>query len=380
MKSTLFSPIQIGGLGLRNRIVISPMCMYNAVDGIAQSWHTMHVGSMAISGAALVIMEATGVEAAGRISSGCLAIENAEQEQALIRLRSDIRSYCDTPIGIQLAHAGRRGSARIPWHPSSSPLLPDEGGWELCGPSPVAFGPGWQVPKAMDKVSMARIRDAFSKAAQRADRCGFDLVEIHGAHGYLLHSFVSPLSNFRADEYGGSLENRLRFPLEVIAAVRDAWPRRKALGIRITAEDWHPRGTTIEESVVYASRLRGVGVDYVVVSGGNSASDIKPPTVTPGYMTPYANRIRSESGLATMTVGMILEPEQAEHIVVTGQADLVCIARGALDDPRWGWHAANALGEPITYPYPYQRAHPDKWPSYYIVHPSKEKGVDQRPA
>jgi len=344
--------------------------MYSAVEGVAQPWHTMHVGSMAVSGAALVIMEATGVEPEGRISPGCLALYNDAQEAALTDLRQSIRSYCDTPIGIQLAHAGRRGSAKIPWSTNrSNSLSVDEGGWETSAPSALPFTPGGPIPKELDRSGMQRVKHAFVQAALRADRCGFDAIEIHGAHGYLLHSFVSPLSNLRTDFYGGDFENRIRFPLEVVSAIRAVWPKYKMMGIRITGDDWHPKGTNIEETVVYARRLKEVGVDYVVVSGGNSAPDINIPPSTPGYMVSYASRVKAGAAIPTMAVGMILTPDQANNIVAKSEADLVCIARGALDDPRWVWHAAAALGESFEYPQPYVRAGAEKWPGYKVVHP-----------
>lgn len=368
MKSALFSPIKLGGLRLGNRIAISPMCMYSATDGVSQPWHSMHIGSLAISGAAVVIMEATGVEAAGRISPACLALETDAQEQALTRLVSNLRSYCGTALGIQLAHAGRRGSVRVPWDAQRTALRASEGGWEVIGPSAIAFHPGSPVPQAMDEAAMVRVVHAFRRAAVRADRCGFDLVELHGAHGYLLHSFVSPLSNRRTDDYGGPLPNRLRFPLRVFDAVRAVWPSSKALGIRINGEDWHPHGTTLEETVIYARRLKEAGADYVVVSSGNSAPDVTPPSPTPGYLADHAERIRSAGRLTTMAVGMILTPQQADDLVRSGKADMVCIARGVLDDPRWPWRAAHALGEAISYPAPYLRAHPERWPGYRLVH------------
>ena len=358
---------------MRNRIAISPMCMYSAVDGIAQPWHRMHVGTLAISGAALVIMEATAVEAAGRISKGCLTLETDAQERGLTALVADVRSYCDTPLGIQLAHAGRRASARVPWDSQRTLLTHKEGGWEVIGPSAVPFGPGSPVPGQMDEAAMERVVEAFKGAALRALRCGFDLIELHAAHGYLLHSFVSPLSNRRTDHYGGSLENRLRFPLRVFTAVRAVWPRSKALGIRINAEDWHPQGTTLDEALTYAKRLKESGADYVVVSAGNSAADIRPPPATPGYLAGHAQRIRTESGLATMAVGMILTSGQADDILRSKKADMVCIARSVLDDPRWPWRAAHALGEEIAYPAPYLRAHPEKWPGYRLLHDARHE-------
>jgi len=370
LASQLFSKYAVGGCELRNRIVVSPMCQYSAAeDGVVRPWHSMHYGSCAISGAGLVIVEATAVEAAGRITPNCLGLYSYEQEAALARLVADIRTYSDATLGIQLAHAGRKGSIRAAWQGGGA-LADADGGWATVAPSAIALHPDWRVPHALDEAGMARVRNAFVDAARGADRCGFDVLELHGAHGYLLHSFASPLSNARTDRYGGSLENRLRFPLEVAAAVRDVWPREKALGMRMNCTDWHPDGFGLDEAVVYARRLKEIGVDYVTTSaGGAGLQRIQMPPIVPGYMVEYAARVRREAGMSVTAVGMILLPEQAEAIVANGQADLIALARAIMDDPRWGWRAANALAfGGRVYPRQYAQARPERWPGYRIVH------------
>jgi len=369
MTSALFSGLRIAGLQLANRIAVSPMCMYSAQDGVATPFHWAHVGQMALSGAGLVILEATGVEAVGRISHQCLGLWNDAQEEALARLVADVRKFSDTPLGIQLAHAGRKASCHPGWVKRGTPIPLDEGGWTGVAPSAVPWGPGWNLPEELDEAGIERVKNAFVQATQRADRAGFDLVEIHGAHGYLLNAFFSPLANFRTDRYGGSLENRMRFSLDVVAAMRAALSPHKALGIRINGEDWHPQGTSLDDAVVFARALREAGADYVTPSAGNGAPDVKFPPVVPGYMAHFAERIKSEAGVTTAAVGMIVTPQQADALIAEGRADLVMLARGVLDDLRWGQHAAVALGETPRYPAQYAWAGPRGWRGYDIVHP-----------
>lgn len=362
--SALFRPLWLGGLGLTNRIAVSPMCQYSAVDGVAQPWHWQHLGSLALSGAGVVILEATAVESRGRISPTDLGLWNDEQAATLTRLRADIAGFSDTPMGVQLAHAGRKASVGAPWMERGRPLAPDEGGWPVVGPSALPFDDGYPVPASLSLKDMARIRDAFVAAARRADAAGFELIELHGAHGYLLHEFVSPWSNIRTDAYGGSLENRLRFPLEVADAVRAVWPKSKALGMRITGSDWLDGGTTPEEAAQFAQALEALGLDYVCVSSGGGAPKAPIPGRERGYQVPFAETVKAATGMAVMAVGMIVDPHQAEEIVASGKADMVALARALLDDPRWPLHAANTLGAEAAYPKQYERASPLQWAGY----------------
>jgi 2,4-dienoyl-CoA reductase-like NADH-dependent reductase (Old Yellow Enzyme family) len=354
--SVLFSPLQLGGLGLQNRIVVAPMCQYSAEAGRATDWHLIHLGHLALSGAALLITEATAVEPEGRISPSDLGLWSDETQAALARVLRGVRAYSKIPLAVQLAHAGRKASTDLPWQGGG--LVPAaRGGWQPQAPSALPFAPGDPAPLELDQAGLARIREAFAKAARRADALGFDCVELHNAHGYLLHEFLSPLSNRRADEYGGTLANRMRFPLEVFSAVRAALPKTRPLGVRISATDWVPGGWDIEDSLVFAAELKQRGCAYIHVSSGGTSPEQKIPIV-PGYQVPHAERIKRETGLTTIAVGLITQPGQAEDIVASGQADLVALARGMLYDPRWPWHAAAALGERIDGPPQYLRAAP----------------------
>ena len=367
--SRLFSPLKLGGVTLPNRIVVSPMCQYSAVDGVPQPWHRQHLGSLALSGAGLVIVEATGVEAAGRISPADTGLWNDAQEAAFAEILADTRGFARAKFGIQLAHAGRKASTNPPWIERGGPVPLDAGGWTPSAPSAIAFDDGWHTPEALDAAGLARVRDAFVQAALRADRAGFDVVELHAAHGYLLHEFASPLSNRRTDRYGGSLENRLRFPLEVAAAVREVWPHEKGLGARITGSDWTDGGVTPDEAAVFAGELERLGYDFVDVTSGGVVPRAPIPGGEPGYQVPFAEVVKQRTRLAVMAVGMILTPSQAETVVASGQADLVALGRAVLDDPRWGIHAAAALGaEPTLLPVQYARSAPDAWPGYRLAH------------
>ncbi len=365
MTSKLFSPFALRGLTLPNRIVVSPMCQYSAAEGTVGDWHIMHLGQFAAGGAGLIMVEASGVEAAGRITPGCVGLYSDANEAALARVVGFCRDHGQAKIGIQLAHAGRKASTNLPWR-GGGPLGPDEGAWQTFGPSALPFDPSWHTPQALDRAGLDRIKAGFVQAAQRAERIGFDLIEIHSAHGYLLHSFLSPLSNRREDDYGGSLENRLRFPLEVFEAVRAVWPEDKPLGLRVSASDWMPNGWapdswTIEGTVALAKALKDRGCDFMDVSSGGNSPDQK-IDLGPGYQTHFAAEVRRESGLATMAVGQVTAPVQAETILKTGQADLIALARGLLYDPRWPWHAAEALGEKAFCPPQYWRGHPSLAP------------------
>jgi len=360
MSSHLFSPITIGGVTLRNRIAVSPMCQYSAEGGSATDWHLQHLGSLSLSGAGLLILEATAVEAAGRITPACLGLYSDANEAALERVVATCRRWGNARLGIQLAHAGRKASSKVPWQ-GGGPLAAGEGAWQRVGASAIPFDDRVPAPEPLDAAGLLRVRDAFAAAARRADRLGFDLVELHGAHGYLLHSFHSPIGNRRTDDYGGSAENRMRFPLEVAAAVRAVWPREKALGMRITGSDWIAGGLTTEDAVVFAGALERLGLDYVCVSSGGISPEAR-VAVGPGYQVPFAAAVKAATGIAVQTVGMIVAPTQAEAIVADGRADCVALARAFLDDPRWGWRAADALGAEAPCPPQYARSRPALWP------------------
>jgi 2,4-dienoyl-CoA reductase-like NADH-dependent reductase (Old Yellow Enzyme family) len=372
MTSHLFSPLTIGGVTLVNRIAVSPMCQYSAENGAANDWHLQHLGSLSLSGAGLVIVEQTAVEPIGRISQGCLGLYCDANEAALARVVGFCRRAGAAALGIQLAHAGRKGSARLPWE-GGGPLPAEAGSWTTAAPSAVPFDHRWPAPEALDGAGLARIRDAHAAAARRAERLGFDLVELLAAHGFLLHSFLSPIANRRTDTYGGSLANRMRYPLEVAAAIREVWPRRKALGMRITGTDWIDGGITPEEAGMFAAKLRDIGFDYVCVSSGGISPAAR-PAIAPGYQVPLSAAVKKASGIAVQAVGMIVDPHQAETIVAEGHADCVALARGFLDDPRWAWHAAAALGADVVYPPQYLRARPEHWPGAVLAHPHRVSG------
>jgi NADPH2 dehydrogenase len=360
MSSALFAPIRLGGLELANRVVVSPMCQYSANDGCASDWHFTHLGMLANSGAGLVVVEMTDVERRGRITHGCMGLYSEANEAALARVVAHCKRIGTTKLGIQIAHAGRKASAQRPWE-GGQPLAAAEDAWEAIAPSAVPFGAGWPVPRAMTEDDMARLCDAFVAAVRRAVRVGFDAIELHAAHGYLLHSFVSPLSNRRNDGYGGPLENRMRFPLEVARAVRAAVPNSMPVGARITGSDWHEDGLTPDDAVTFARQLKEVGFDYVCVSSGGITAETRNPA-TPGYNVPLAETVRRKAGIPARSVGLIVTPAQAEVIVAEGKADMVALGRAVLDDPHWGWHAAAALGAEVDRPLQYQRAAPKLWP------------------
>jgi 2,4-dienoyl-CoA reductase-like NADH-dependent reductase (Old Yellow Enzyme family) len=365
MTSQLFTPIALRGLTLPNRIVVAPMCQYSAIDGSATDWHILHLGSLAVAGPGLVMIEATGVEAAGRITPGCTGLYSDDNEAAMKRAIDACRAYGKAPIGIQLAHAGRKASCNLPWD-GGLPLASDKGAWQTFGPSAIPFDEGWHTPKALDRAGMDRIKAAFVQAAQRSERLGLDLIEMHSAHGYLFHQFLSPFSNHRTDEYGGSLENRMRFPLEVATALRAAWPAEKPFGVRISASEWMEGGFSLDEAVIYCRALKALGCDYICVSSGGNAAKARIPFAA-NYQVPFAARIRREAGIATRAVGLIADPHQAEAILTEGEADMVALARGFLDDPHWVWHAAEALGAEATYPPQYLRSKPASWPGAKIA-------------
>jgi 2,4-dienoyl-CoA reductase-like NADH-dependent reductase (Old Yellow Enzyme family) len=354
--SALFTPASLGGLQLANRIVVAPMCQYSAQDGEATDWHLIHLGQLAISGAGLLIIEATAVSPEGRITPVDLGLYSEATEAALRRVLAGVRKYSDIPIGIQLAHAGRKASSQAPWD-GGALMAPEQGGWQTVAPSPIAHAEGERPPAELDPAGLARIRHCYAQAARRADRLGLDSLELHSAHGYLLHEFLSPLSNRRTDRYGGSLENRIRFPLEVFDAVRAAFPAAKPVGVRLSATDWVEGGWDLAQSVEYCKALAGHGCSYLHVSSGGVSPHQKIP-LGPGYQVPLAEEVRRHVTVPVIAVGLITEPEQAEAIVASGQADLVALARGVLYDPRWPWHAAARLGGQVKAPRQYWRCRP----------------------
>ena len=368
MSSKLFTPITLGGVELPNRIVVSPMCQYSADDGSMTDWHMMHLGSLAVSGAGLLMIEATGVTREGRISHGCTGLYSDDNEAAMKRVIDACRRVTRHPIGVQLAHAGRKASTHIAWQ-GGKPLSPSESPWTTVAPSALPFAEGWHVPHELSDAELRVLIDAFVAAAARARRIGLDVAELHSAHGYLMHQFLSPLSNRRGDRYGGSPENRMRFPLEVARAVRETWPRERALGARITGSDWMDGGLTPEDAIAYARELKAIGYDYVCVSSGG-VSPLAQIKVEPGYQVPFAQKVKQAVPIAVRAVGMIAAPEQAEEIVASGKADMVALARGFLDDPRWVWHAAEKLGAKADYPPQYARSRAELWPGAKLARPS----------
>jgi 2,4-dienoyl-CoA reductase-like NADH-dependent reductase (Old Yellow Enzyme family) len=355
MTPPLFSPLTLRGLTLRNRIAVSPMCEYSSLDGFADDWHLVHLGSRAVGGAGLVFTEAAAVTPEGRITPADLGIWRDEHVAFLSRCTAFIRAH-GAASGIQLAHAGRKASTTRPWE-GGLQIGPDAGGWTPVAPSPIPFRPGDVTPTALDHAGIASLVDAFAAATRRSVAAGFEVVEIHAAHGYLLHEFLSPLCNQRADEYGGSFENRIRLLLEVTAAVRAEWPGHLPLFVRISATDWVEDGWDLPQSVELARRLRPLGVDLVDCSSGGTVPGAKIPAA-PGYQVPFAEAVRCETGMPTGAVGLITEPAQADAIVANGQADLVLLARELLRDPYWPLHAAHALGAKVTWPAQYLRAAP----------------------
>lgn len=360
----LFTPLSVGSLAMRNRIVIAPMCQYSAVDGCMTDWHLIHLGNLALSGAALLTIEATAVLPEGRISYADVGLWDDVTEGAMARVLDSIRRWSDMPIAIQLGHAGRKASTEVPWKGGAQLPPGDPNGWQTFGPSPVAFAEGQVAPEALDAEGLARIRDAFAAAAVRAARLGIDAVQIHAAHGYLVHQFLSPLSNRRTDDYGGSLENRMRFPLEVFDAVRQAFPADRAVTVRVSGTDWVEGGWTIEETVAFVRALEARGCGAIHVSSGGLDPRQQIP-VGPGYQVPLARAVKQAATIPVVAVGLITDYDQAEAIVAAGDADLVALARGILFDPRWPWHAAAHLGAQVTAPPQYLRSQPREFPDLF---------------
>ncbi len=368
MASTLFSPIALRGLTLDNRIVVSPMCQYNSDDGSANDWHLMHLGSFSLGAAGLVMTEATNVNAVGRISHKCAGLYSDANETALKRVIDFCRKFGIAKLGLQLGHAGRKGSTQPPAL-GGKPLKPEEGAWETVAPSALPYAPDWHVPRALTKSELDSTKADYVSSVQRALRIGYDLIEMHAGHGYLIHQFLSPISNQRKDEYGGSLENRMRYPLEVFAAMRAAWPGDKPMGARVSATDWVEGGWTPEETVVFARELKKLGCDYVDVSSGALDPRQQIP-LGEGYQVRFSDQVRREAGVPTMTVGLIARARHAEEIVATGKADFVCLARAAMWDPRWAWHAAEELGAEAKYAPKTMPCHPSMRPQLF---PNRKK-------
>jgi 2,4-dienoyl-CoA reductase-like NADH-dependent reductase (Old Yellow Enzyme family) len=351
----LFTPYDLRDLRLDNRIVVSPMGQHSAEDGFANDWHLAHLGQLAVSGAGLLITEAAAVDPRGRISPGCLGIWSDDHVAGYRRIIDFARTHGRTKMGIQLGHSGRKGSVSQSWFGQKS-LGEAEGGWEIFNPSPLAY-PGRKTPTEISRETMDEVVGQFADAARRSHEAGFDLIELHAAHGYLIHAFLTPILNQRTDAYGGSLENRMRFGLDVFRAIRAAFPAEKPIGVRVSATDWIDGGWTPEDTVAFARELKALGCDYVCASTGGVAPEQQIP-VGPLYQAGFAETIRCEAGIATMAVGLITQAQEAESVLADGKADLVALGRAMLYNPRWPWHAAEALDVQAFYPLPYDRAHP----------------------
>ena len=357
--SKLFSPIHLRDLELRDRIVVSPMCQYTADDGVMNDWHLMHLGQLSMGAGALLFTEATHVSAQGRISPGCAGLWNDEQQAAMQRVVAFCQTHGVAKLGTQIAHAGRKASCNTPLN-GSAPLAANEGAWQTVGPSPVGFAPDWHVPEELDRAGLDRVKQEFVQAARRSDEIGFDVLELHGGHGYLLNQFFSPLSNQRSDDYGGTVDKRIRYPLEVFEAVRAAWPAEKPLGVRISAVDWVEGGTSVEDTIVFAQALQDLECDFIDITSGG-VDHRQQITTGPGYQVEFASAVKQKIDIPVMAVGMIVRPQQAEEIISEGHADFVMLARGVMDDPHWAWHAAHALGVETVYPDQYIRCAPHLW-------------------
>lgn len=354
--SQLFSPITLGGVDLSNRIIVAPMCQYSADKGNATDWHLMHLGQFAVSGVGLVMVEATGVSPEARISPGCLGLWSDENQAALTRVVRFCQDFGNAKMGIQLAHAGRKASTDLPWRGAKPISASDPRGWQTVAPSAVPYSPAFETPTALDEAGMVKVVDDFRAAAQRADAIGFDVLEVHMAHGYLLHQFLSPITNQRNDASGGALDGRMRFPLEVFAAVREVWPANKALGVRISATDWIETSSwDVPEASCFTAALKDAGAEFIDVSSAGISAE-QQIDAGPGYQTGFAAAIRRDVDIPTMAVGQITEPRQAEAILRSGQADMVALARGMVINPRWAWHAAEVLEGEAAYAPQYMRS------------------------
>ncbi|MCJ2177994.1 NADH:flavin oxidoreductase/NADH oxidase [Novosphingobium album (ex Hu et al. 2023)] len=361
----LFEPVTVGGLTLPNRIVIAPMCQYSAEDGRMTSWHAIHLGQLALSGAGVLTIEATAVTPEGRISYADVGLWDDGTEAAMSKVLDEVRRWSPMPVAIQLAHAGRKASTAKPWD-GGGQIAPNEpNGWQTVSASAIPFQPDENAPEALDKAGMARIRDAFAEAARRSARLGIDAIQIHAAHGYLLHQFLSPLSNHRTDEYGGSLENRMRFPLEVFDAVREAFPADRPVTVRVSGTDWVDGGWDIGQTIAFSKALEARGADAMHISSGGLHPAQQIP-VGPSYQVPLARKVKEAVSIPVVAVGLITEPEQAEAIVATGDADMVALARTVLYDPRWPWRAAAALDAQVRVAPQFLRSQPHRLKDLFI--------------
>jgi 2,4-dienoyl-CoA reductase-like NADH-dependent reductase (Old Yellow Enzyme family) len=361
----LFSPIRVRNLELANRIVIAPMCQYSARDGCMNDWHLIHLGGLALSGAALLTIEATAVVPEGRITWADVGLWNDQTETAIARTVESIRRWSDIPVAIQLAHAGRKASTEVPWAGGRQFAPGEPHGWQTEAPSAIPFAEGSVAPAALNRDGLRRVRDGFAASAVRAARIGVDAIQLHGAHGYLIHQFLSPLSNRRDDEYGGSLANRMRFPLEIFEAVRAAFPSRKIVTMRVSGTDWVPGGWDIEQTVAFARALEERGCDAIHVSSGGLHPTQQIP-LGPSYQVPLARAVKSAVRIPVIAVGLITGFEQAEGIIATGDADFIALARAITYDPRWPWHAAAALGAQVRAPNQYLRAAPQRLGALFV--------------
>jgi len=365
--SKLFEPITVGTQTLANRIVIAPMCQYSAVDGRMTDWHAQHLGTLAQSGAALLTIEATAVEPEGRISYGDVGLWDDATEEAMARVVEGVRRWSDMPIAIQLAHAGRKASTELPWKGGRQLAPAHENGWQTVSASTLPFDDSYETaPVALDKAGLARVVEAFAASARRAARIGLDAIQIHAAHGYLLHQFLSPLSNRREDDYGGSLENRLRFPLEVYDAVRAAFPADKPVTIRVSGTDWVEGGWDVEQTIALAKALEARGCAAVHVSSGGLHKNQQIP-VGPSYQVPLARAVKQAVSVPVVAVGLITDFDQAEAIVATGDADMIALARTILYDPRWPWHAAAHLGAQVKVSPQFLRSQPSRYRELFVA-------------
>lgn len=362
--SQLFTPISIANMSLENRIIIAPMCQYSAVDGCMNDWHLIHLGNLALSGAALLTIEATAVLPTGRITQADVGLWSDENEAAMGRVMKTIRNHSPMPIAIQLTHAGRKASTDVPWKGGAQIAPSHPNGWQTVAPSAIPFEPAAAAPETLNRDDLSYIRDAFASSARRAARLDIDAVQIHGAHGYLLHQFLSPLSNTRDDEYGGSLENRMRFPLEIFDAVRAVFPASKAVTVRLSGTDWVAGGWDLEQAIAFAQALEARGCDAIHVSSGG-LSPAQRIVTGPGYQVPLARTVKAATHLPIVAVGMINDFDQAEAIIANGEADLIALARAMLYNPRWPWHAAAHLGAQISAPPQYLRCQPPQYPSIF---------------
>lgn len=362
--ATLFTPFRLGKLDLANRIVIGPMCQYSGDEGRMTDWHLMHLGHLAVSGAALMIVEATAVTPEGRITDGDIGLYSDDCERAMAGVLHSIRGWSDMPIGVQLSHAGRKASRRKPWHGDTQIPSTDPGGWATFASSALAANASEVAPTALTRDGMISIRDAFAAAARRASRLGVDLIQLHAAHGYLLHGFLSPLSNRRDDEYGGSLENRMRFPLEIFETVRDAFRANRPVTVRVSATDWVEGGWSVDDTIAFVRALEMRGCDGIDASSGGASTDQR-ILVGPGYQIPLARALKQATATPITALGLITDHDQAEAILADGDADLIGLARGMLFDPRWPWHAAAHFGASTKAPNQYLRSQPSRYPNLF---------------